>query len=231
MVHPSGACKKYGPRLRAQVSGDSGRVPLGTLIPFRRVLHSHSLGRLAWQIDWEAKPCRENGRTTKRKQVLPCCIRSTPMGGSGHGATEIYIAVPADRDPQPVRHVSTFTEDLHAAAAWLKACPIETVAMESTGVYWIPFFQILEARGFQVLLVKHTSCEECARTQVRCFRLSMAAVSSLGGFAQRIVPSSPGSLHRTCDPPTSEQSGANGFRSRATQARGARSDERAMCAT
>src|SRR5204863_6175130 len=103
-------------------------------------------------------------------------------GGSGHGATEIYIAVPADRDPQPVRHVSTFTEDLHAAAAWLKACPIETVAMESTGVYWIPFFQILEARGFQVLLVKHTSCEECARTQVRCFRLSMAAVSSLGGF-------------------------------------------------
>ena len=153
MVHPSGACKKYGPRLRAQVSGDSGRVLLGTLIPFRRVLHSHSLGRLAWQIDWEAKPCRENGRTTKRKQVLPCCIRSTPMGGSGHGATEIYIAVPADRDPQPVRHVSTSTEDLHAAAVWLKACPIETVAMESTGVYWIPFFQILEARGFQVLLV------------------------------------------------------------------------------
>ncbi len=48
---------------------------------------------------------------------------------------------------------STFTEDLHAAADWLKACNIETVAMESTGVYWIPFFQILEARGFTVLLV------------------------------------------------------------------------------
>jgi transposase len=69
------------------------------------------------------------------------------------GATEIYIAVPVDRDPQPVRHFSTFTEDLHAAADWLKACNIETVAMESTGVYWIPFFQILEARGFTVLLV------------------------------------------------------------------------------
>jgi len=68
-------------------------------------------------------------------------------------ATEIYIAVPVDRDPQPVRHFSTFTEDLHAAADWLKACNIETVAMESTGVYWIPFFQILEARGFTVLLV------------------------------------------------------------------------------
>ena len=69
------------------------------------------------------------------------------------GATEIYIAVPGDRDPQPVRHFSTFTEDLHAAAAWLKACNIESVAMESTGVYWIPLFQILEARGFTVFLV------------------------------------------------------------------------------
>jgi hypothetical protein len=52
-----------------------------------------------------------------------------------------------------VRHFSTFTEDLHAAADWLKSCQIETVAMESTGVYWIPLFQILEARGFQVSLV------------------------------------------------------------------------------
>src|SRR5256884_5392265 len=69
------------------------------------------------------------------------------------GATEIYLAVPADRDPQPVRHFSTFTEDLHAAADWLKACNIATVAMESTGVYWIPLFQILEARGFTVFLV------------------------------------------------------------------------------
>src|SRR5271169_4325522 len=69
------------------------------------------------------------------------------------GATEIYIAVPGDRDPQPVRCFLTFTEDLHAAAAWLKSCGIETVAMESTSVYWIPLFQILEARGFEVCLV------------------------------------------------------------------------------
>jgi transposase len=69
------------------------------------------------------------------------------------GVTEIYIAVPGDRDLQPVRCFSTFTEDLHAAADWLKACHIETVAMESTGVYWIPLFQILEAQGFTVFLV------------------------------------------------------------------------------
>jgi len=69
------------------------------------------------------------------------------------GATEIYVAVPPDRDPEPVRAFPTFTEDLHRLADWLKACRIETVAMESTGVYWIPLFQILEARGFEMCLV------------------------------------------------------------------------------
>ena len=83
--------------------------------------------------------------------VLHCLNRIA--AGVDIGATEIYIAVPVDRDQQPVRHFSTFTEDLHAAADWLKACNIETVAMESTGVYWIPLFQILEARGFTVFLV------------------------------------------------------------------------------
>lgn len=80
---------------------------------------------------------------------------STPMfqcmnpnaAGVDVGAMEIYIAVPADRDPQPVRCFSTFTEDLHTAADWLKASKIETVAMESTGVYWIPLFQILETQN------------------------------------------------------------------------------------
>jgi len=69
------------------------------------------------------------------------------------GATEIYIAVPADRDSRPVRCFRTFTADLNAAAKWLRQCGIESVAMESTGVYWIPFFQILEAAGFEVFLV------------------------------------------------------------------------------
>jgi transposase len=69
------------------------------------------------------------------------------------GATEIYIAVPADRDSRPVRCFRTFTADLNAAAEWLRQCRIESVAMESTGVYWIPFFQILEAAGFEVFLV------------------------------------------------------------------------------
>lgn len=69
------------------------------------------------------------------------------------GATEIFVAVPADRDENPVRSFPTFTQDLNALADWLQRCGIKTVAMESTGVYWIPLFQILEARGLEVYLV------------------------------------------------------------------------------
>ena len=69
------------------------------------------------------------------------------------GAEEIYACVPADRDEQPVRAFPTFTVDLYALADWLAACGIDTVAMESTGVYWIPLYEILEAREFKVYLV------------------------------------------------------------------------------
>ena len=63
------------------------------------------------------------------------------------------MAVPEDRDPEPVRRFATFTGDLYALAAWLTQCRIETVVMEATGVYWIPVFEVLEARGFDVQLV------------------------------------------------------------------------------
>ena len=69
------------------------------------------------------------------------------------GATEIYVAVPDGRSAHSVRKFETFTDDLHQAAKWLKQCKIETIAMESTGVYWIPVFQILDAYGFEVILV------------------------------------------------------------------------------
>src|SRR5947208_1568755 len=74
-------------------------------------------------------------------------------GGIDVGATEIFVAVPADRDTDSVRSFPTFTQDLHELADWLQQCRVDTVAMESTGVYWIPLFQILEARGIEVHLV------------------------------------------------------------------------------
>jgi transposase len=69
------------------------------------------------------------------------------------GSDVHYVAVPEDRDPQPVRRFGAFTADLVALAAWLKACGVTTVAIESTGVYWIPLFEILEARGIEVKVV------------------------------------------------------------------------------
>jgi transposase len=63
-------------------------------------------------------------------------------------ASEVhYVAVPADRDPQPVRNFGTTTDQLIVLADWLQRCGIRTVAMEATGVYCIPLFELLEARG------------------------------------------------------------------------------------
>ena len=69
------------------------------------------------------------------------------------GSTSHYVAVPPDRDDNPVREFPSFTADLNALADWLKVCGVDIVAMESTGVYWIPLFELLESRGFTVLLV------------------------------------------------------------------------------
>jgi transposase len=69
------------------------------------------------------------------------------------GSGSHWVAVPADRDDEPVREFKSFTGDLLALADWLLACGIDTVAMESTGVYWIPLYELLEARGLTVFLV------------------------------------------------------------------------------
>jgi transposase len=94
---------------------------------------------------------KKKGRSNKTS-AAPAVLHPD-AAGIDIGATEMYLAVPADRDPQPVRCFATFTEDLHALADWLQQCRITTIAMESTGVYWIPLFQILEARGLEVCLV------------------------------------------------------------------------------
>jgi transposase len=74
-------------------------------------------------------------------------------GGLDIGASEIYACVPPERDAQAVRNFGTFTADLHQLAQWLVKCRIKTVAMESTGVYWVPVFEILESYGIEVYLV------------------------------------------------------------------------------
>jgi transposase len=69
------------------------------------------------------------------------------------GGEEIIAAVPADCDPRPVRAFRTFTPDLEALVNWFRACGIDTVAMESTGVFWIPIYELLEQHGITPYLV------------------------------------------------------------------------------
>lgn len=75
------------------------------------------------------------------------------VAGIDCGSSEHYVAVPRDRDAQAVRSFRTFTTDLHQLADWLQQCGVRSVAMEATGVYWIALYEILEQRGFEVLLV------------------------------------------------------------------------------
>lgn len=99
---------------------------------------------------------RKKRKSKNPKKVVPLeslAQLNLHAAGLDIGATEIWGCVPTDRDEQSVRAFGTSTADLHALATWLEQCAIETVAMESTGVYWIPVYEILEARGFTVCLV------------------------------------------------------------------------------
>ena len=96
---------------------------------------------------------RKRGKQKRVNSQENLPVLKPNAAGIDIGVTEIFVAVPPDRDVEPVRSFPTFTEDLHRLADWLRTCRVDTVAMESTGVYWIPLFQILESRGFEVCLV------------------------------------------------------------------------------
>ena len=117
-------------------------------IPFRRLLLNHLPATAISMGDLMMAKRKKKGKTVKALHVL-----QPNAAGIDIGATEIYIAVPEDRAQESVRCFGTFTEDLHAAAQWLKSCSIDSIAMESTSVYWIPVFQVLDSYGFDVILV------------------------------------------------------------------------------
>ena len=88
-------------------------------------------------------------RATRSKlEVMHPDAAGIDVGGSVH-----YVAVRNDAAEQSVRHFGVYTRDLHELADWLQACGVKIVAMESTGVYWIALYELLERRGFEVLLV------------------------------------------------------------------------------
>ena len=90
-------------------------------------------------------------RTKRKRKALRVC--HPDAAGIDIGSNEHWVAVPVDCTDNPVRSFGTFTSQLQQLADWLADCGIRTVAMESTGVYWIPLYELLEERGFEVLLV------------------------------------------------------------------------------
>ena len=128
------------------IIGDAsaGAIPLGRLSTVR-----DSLRRCAYTAILEAVMSRG------KSGAEPAGLSQLNLNAAGIdvGATSHFVAVPADRAEQPVREFEAFTADLYRLADWLTECRVETVVMESTGVYWIPLFGVLEERGFEVMLV------------------------------------------------------------------------------
>ena len=95
------------------------------------------------------------GRAEEGGERLPAELSRVNLNAAGIdvGASSHFVAVPEDRWEQPVHEFEAFTADLYRLADWLAECGVETVVMESTGVYWIPLFGVLEERGFEVMLV------------------------------------------------------------------------------
>jgi len=98
---------------------------------------------------------KRNSKTRKRQgmSLEDRPILEANAAGVDVGAREMFVSVPPDRDPNPVQVFDTFTTDLHRLVDWLVQCRVTTVAMESTGVYWIPLYDIVEQRGLKACLV------------------------------------------------------------------------------
>ena len=96
---------------------------------------------------------KSSSKASKKKSLDSLKPINLNAAGIDIGADSHWVSVPPDRDEQNVQEFKCYTPDIYALADWLKQCQVETVVMESTGVYWIPVFQILETRGFEVLLV------------------------------------------------------------------------------
>ncbi len=132
------------------------------VIPFGRVcVVSGSLPQHAGKMIVEGvmsttkgMPKSENKPRPSRAS-LPAALSQVNLNAAGVdvGASSHYAAVPPDRAEDPVREFEAFTSDLYCLADWLTECGVDTVVMESTGVYWIPLFGVLEERGFAVMLV------------------------------------------------------------------------------
>ena len=113
------------------------------------------------------KPANPN-KSRERSLVVPVPASSAGLSVANPDAAGIdvhsnmhMVCVPADRDGNPVRQFGANTADLQEIVAWLKKCRVKTIALESTGIYWIPLFELLESEGFEVSLVEPGQLSRC----------------------------------------------------------------------
>jgi len=124
---------------------------------------------------------RRSSQAKRRERILEKIHLNA--AGIDIGSESHWVAVPDDRDEGPVREFRCFTHELLALADWLERCGIDTVAMESSGVYWIPLYEILEERGIEVFLVnaRHVKGVPGRKTDILdCWRRS-----SIGGVVRK----------------------------------------------
>src|SRR5260221_12058431 len=97
---------------------------------------------------------KKHRQTKTKSETSKSLLEPEPdAAGIDVGANEIWVAVAPDRTEEPVRRFGAFTRELKAIVQWLRNCGIVTVAMESTGVFWIPLYQLLADAGLMVCLV------------------------------------------------------------------------------
>lgn len=192
MVRLSQPVQKPGPKLRPANSGyDRDTTPVDSdqkSTSLRSLATAGRKGkiRMTKQNDTvQATGPKVAGKRGKAKKV-EARVCHPDAAGCDVGAREIFVAVPPDRDEHPVRMCGTFTSDLNEMALWLVSCGIKTVAMESTGIYWIPVCDVFERHGLKVQLVnprnmknvpgKRTDYHECQWIQyLHCMGLLAGA--------------------------------------------------------
>ena len=128
----------------------------------------------ATQPQWHQmnrKQRRDLARTMQSEEISLEVVHPE-AAGIDIGNDVHYASVPPSRDSEPVRHFGCTTAELKAMADWLKQCGIRTVAMQSTGVYWIAVFDILEEAGLEVFLVNARDTKICPGAKATCKRVS-----------------------------------------------------------
>ncbi len=181
----------------------------------------------------EPKKPAKPGKSSERSFPVPVPASAAALNVINPDAAGIdvhsnmhMVCVPADRDADPVRQFGANTADLHEIVAWLKKCRIKTIALESTGVYWIALFELLESEGFEVHLVEPGQLSRCGarpKTDV----LDVQWIQRLHSYGLlRVVPASRFRARGACLLATASDADPLRRASRPAHAEGHGADER-----